>query len=115
MRIAVDPRRSVAERRHRSLFFQGPIIKTLVTVEATIHLLAAQHEHQTLEDIIMRGTADRFALTFWTDVFSSHCEGQGILPFDSKPPRLRRERGHAGSVSGRDVERGFPAFVVQVN
>jgi hypothetical protein len=63
----------------------------------------------------MRGTADRFALTFWTDVFSCHCEDQGILPFDSKPPGLRRERGRAGSESVRDVERGFPAFVAQVN
>src|SRR5712692_5430094 len=115
MRIAVDQRRSVAEKRPRPLFCQGPIIETLVTVEATIHLLAAQHENQTLEDILMRGTADRFALTFWTDVFSCHCEGQGILPFDSKLPRLRRERGRAGSESVRDVERDFPAFVAQVN
>ena len=81
MRIAVDQRRSVAEKRPRPLFCQGPIVKTLVTVEAAIHLLAAQHENQTLEDILMRGTADRFALTFWTGVFSCHCEGPGILPF----------------------------------
>ena len=115
MRIAVDQRRSVAEKRPRPLFCQGPIVKTLVTVEAPIHLLAAQHENQTLEDILMRGTADRFALTFWTGVCSCHSEGQGILSFDPKPPRLRRKRGHAGSVSARDVECGFPAFVAQVN
>ena len=36
---------------------------------------AAGVDNQTFEDILMRGTADRFALTSWANVFSCHCVG----------------------------------------
>src|SRR6267142_5951864 len=97
----------------------GAIIEPPVTLQAAIHVLAAQHQNQTLEDILMLRPADHFALTLWADVFSCHCAGPDIVSSDSRlregSTRRRREQGYAGSESARDVERGLAAFVTQVN
>lgn len=81
------------------MFSQRPVIEAPVTLEAAIHVLAAQYQNQALEDIFMRRAADRFAVTFWADVFSCHCVGP------------RHEQRYAGSESACDVERGLGALV----